>query len=69
MPPLRQRFALTGLARPRPGFRGRQILQVQMRCDYYRMPNCDQVLSSSFIWVDATWEHMQALPGFRIGQP
>lgn len=63
------RTAMTGRARVRPGWFGRQVLQVELRRDYFQLPHHEKVLSTRFEWSDATWEHMQARPSFTIGHP
>jgi hypothetical protein len=71
MPPPRITETLTGNARVRPAFRGRQVLQVEIRRESYRAFDFAgaQRISSWLIWRDADWQDMAALPGFTIGRP
>lgn len=68
-PTLRSRTSLTGEIRSRPGWFGKQILQVELKREFYRLPLADQVLSTAYEWTDATWEDTQVLMDFKLGKP
>lgn len=70
-PPAKYRHECTGRARPRPGWRGRQVLQVEVRWTSFDAFDfdCLHPLHTGLKWRDATWEDLQALPGFVIGRP
>lgn len=60
---------LTGRARVRPGWFGRQILQIEVRHTSYRAFDFERAtpLSSWNGWRDATWEDMQVCHNYLIG--
>jgi hypothetical protein len=68
-PPPRIERELTGRARVRPGWFGRQILQVEVRHTSYRGFDFERAnpLSSWSRWRDATWEDMQVCHNHLIG--
>ena len=71
MPLPRLRVSFTGRARARPGFMGRQVLQVELLVTTHNPADLDRQhpLSVRTEWRDATWEDLQAAPGFVLGTP
>ena len=69
MPPNSIERELTGRARVRPGWFGRQILQVEVDHTSYRPFDLERKspLSSWKRWRDATWEDMQVCHTYKIG--